>query len=112
MSERPKIVDLLREWGRWERSGGGPGLDITPQSVFGLGSTVKQATITDEAALGVNRAVAELGMRRPATREVIYYVYVWGKTTGSVAKDVKMSRTTVRGLLQSGEAWLEARLLD
>lgn len=97
--------EKLSQWGTWVRSGGA--------SVRGLGkpSQTDSATITDDEALRVDRAVAQLYRRRKLVGRAVRMYYLSPYMNHRVlAKALRISLSSTHGLLSAGEHWIDARL--
>ncbi len=117
VSEVPAIQDLLYEWGRWHHSSGihlGYPSEATFHRMSRHGrATVKAASISDDEALGVDKAVSELRTRSEGLDlrwEVLARTYLWHQSQSAIARHLRLSRHTVRDLLVQAEAWVDARL--
>jgi hypothetical protein len=105
MGER-KTDDLLKEWGKWNRQGGG--VDLSMRSVLANLIPVKRsgfiaANICDSDALIVDRAVAQLTKSRPLIGRVLWLQYVCGYSNSKIATVIGCTREQASNL--SGRAW-------
>jgi hypothetical protein len=104
MGERNAAV-LLVEWGNWIRQGGG--VDLSMRSVLANLIPVKRsgftaANISDNDALDVDRAVAQLKKSRPLIARVLWLEYACGYSTRKIATVIGCTREQASNL--SGRA--------
>jgi len=104
MGERNAAV-LLVEWGNWIRQGGG--VDLSMRSVLANLIPVKRggftaANISDNDALDVDRAVAQLKKSRPLVARVLWLEFACGYSTRKIATVIGCTREQASNL--SGRA--------
>lgn len=94
MNERNTAV-LLQEWGVWIRQGDRVNLgmrsalaQLIPEKSGGL----LPANITDDDALDVDRAIAQLRKSRPIMARVLWLEYACGYSTRKIATLLSCSR--------------------
>ena len=108
------VGELLDQWGRWGCSGVGTGSLSTP--------TYENAHwVSDEQALWVDRAVAQLGLcderRRCAgyklvdRKRAVFLFYRERYNIAMLANALKVGETKAAVVLKSAEAWIEGCLL-
>lgn len=102
---------LLTRWGRWVMDG--RQLPAGPLGVLGVRKAPPSASITDDAALRVDRAVAQLALRHPRTRMAVLLYYTQTHMTHAhLGKALRCGKGTAQRLLSSGEHWIDAYLHD
>lgn len=110
-----ETVNLLVEWGIWSRGG----LGLHYRSSLGIirdmqiGSTVRAAQITDEAADRVDRVVARLRPRNPELHRVLVLTYCAGMSQRDAARAMGESgQGAVRDLLNRAVPLVDMMLFD
>lgn len=104
MGERNAAV-LLAEWGKWIGQGGG--VDLSMRSALANLVPVKRgsftaANISDNDALDVDRAIAQLKKTRPLMARVLWLEFAFGYSTRKIATVIGCTREQASNL--SGRA--------
>jgi len=114
------IQQHLMEWARWRRSGHGVNVGYPSVTPFYRMSrkghaTVKAATIGDDLALSIDKAVSALKKRSEGLSDMrwdaLTMSYLDGKSDSEIARDLRTSRESVKVARRAGESWVEA-LID
>lgn len=114
------VQQQLMEWARWRRSGHGVNLGYPSVTPFYRMSrkgraTVKAATIKDELALSIDRAVSALKKRSEGLSDrrwdCLTMSYLDGKSDAVIARELRTSRESVKVARRAAESWVEA-LID
>lgn len=113
----PTVQDLLMEWGRWHH-GSGIHLGYPTEAAFHRMSrqgraTVRAATITDDQAIGIDRAVSALRTRSEGVDlrwQVLAMTYLYNLSQSAISRHLSLSRHTVRDLQAQAETWVDAYL--
>lgn len=101
---------LLQQWARWawrHKLGGYP--SMTPFRRM-AGGIVSSPMITDNVALQVDQAIAQLKKREPDIGRVVSRYYLHGGNMSEVLRRSKVSRRVAMQLLNAGIAWIDATL--
>lgn len=99
--------EVLKQWGCWVRSGRQlPGLADTQRRQAGAGTA-----LTDEEALVVDRAVAQLKHRDPEMGRAVFDYHAGLLSIRSLGQVLDVGETKAMRLLKSGEAWVDCYLL-
>lgn len=98
---------LLLEWAKWKASGevrlGYPSRAAFATPKAGLG-----ATITDDVAMAVDRAVSALRAKGGSRYPVLAASYLLGLSDAAIATSLGMARQSVKVARTAAEAWVEA----
>ncbi len=110
-----ETINLLTEWGIWSR--GGLGLHYrSPLGIIKdmqLGTTVRAAQITDEAADKVDRVVARLRPRNPDLHRVLVLTYCAGMSLREAARAMTIkNHADVSTLLNRAVPLVDMMLFD
>lgn len=105
---------LLELWGVWKQYGSGLPCYASPTRIMMqalAGSTVREASITDEEAVRVDNAIARLRSRDKEMGDVVVLYYAHALPIRSVAREMKIGKDRADRLLLSGVAWIDGVLL-
>lgn len=97
----------LRQWGEWSRTGHQL---PTCNSMFILGSTVASPIMTDDEALRVDQAVAQVRLQASMTAKVLRLYYITGKSISATSKIIRRSRGQTQNLLENGRSLVSGYL--
>lgn len=108
-----ETYNLLIEWGVWSR--GAMGLHYrSPLGIIremNLGTTIRSAQITDEAAERVDLMVAKLRKRNNDLYEAMRLTFVCGVSQRQMAKEMQLANHLhARDLIQQGVACIDILL--
>ena len=104
---------LLNQWGLWVRAGRQlPGLADIQDRKPSIDDDSKWETmnLTDDEALFIDRAVAQLKLHDRAMGEAVFTYHAGRVTHRSLASVMRVSRQKAELLLRSGEAWISGYL--
>ena len=110
-----ELYGVMVQWGRWTNLNSGmPGYKGASAMFAQLsGSVLPDPIISDETALGVDRAVALLIDRnRLAGHAVSVYFICNVETHAALGRVLGCSRSQARNLLDSGMSWLDGYFAD
>lgn len=104
---------LLRQWGLWVRAGRQlPGLTDMQDRTASVDDEHRweSMNLTDDEALLIDRAVAQLKLHDRAMGEAVFTFHAGRVTHRTLAGMMRVSRSKAELLLRSGEAWLAGYL--
>lgn len=100
---------LLTQWGLWVIDG--RSLPDGPHSLLGVRKSPPSSALTDDEALRVDGAMAQLGLRRPQVRLAVELYYTNQRMTHTkLGRLMRVGKGTAQSLLSAGEHWLDAYL--
>lgn len=97
--------EKLRQWGVWLRGSSGLGYGNVLGALRGGG--LPSAPISDDCALGIDRAVATLKATNYAQYRCIKLSYVDQQSNAVIGRELEISRMNVQRLIEAGEQWLD-----
>lgn len=102
----------LEQWANWVKIGGNSsgyksllGSLLLKQSMRRL-----NCCITDDQAVHIDAQLAELKKRCPETASATIAYFLWECNTSAVAKKLDINRNKASALINSGIAWMDARI--
>lgn len=112
-NHRLLVQDLLIEWAKWQsyQSGVVKGYPMeTPFYRMMRSTAVRDAMISDEVAVSVDRAVAALDKRSPTLAKVLRMNYLNHDGYSAIGREIKESRDEVKRMLRQAETAIEYTL--
>lgn len=105
---------LLEQWGRWKRYGTGMPRYASPSAVLmasATGSTLPEACITDDLAMGVDAAVARLKLRDKEMGRAVYVYFTTEEMTfRALGKLMGINKDRAERLVHAGLCWIDGVL--
>jgi len=98
---------LLEQWGTWVNK---DGVMLKASSPFGLGSTVSEAQITDDAAMAVDKVLLALKRSEKNLYRAVYRYYRYKLDDRRLARSLKIPMGTARYWRRNGERWVDGAL--
>ena len=94
----------LSQWAEWRWSGHGAVRGYQSRTSFDRlrGSTVRNASISDPAALLVDQAVSQLCKEEPATGRALCHHYLDGLPAYAIGERLRWSHEAVAGAVKRG----------
>ena len=105
------VCDLLMAWGTSKRVDSPEGLGYSSSSAF-----VKKQNcpsfppLNDDLHMAVDHIVSDLKGRNAHKHDILCAYYIYQQSDTKIARRISKSRSTVRDLRMSAEAWVEGRL--
>lgn len=114
------IHDLLRSWGTGKRlnraPNGYPAQTNFARFMLNPGDNnrpgERAVPLSDDLHISVDGAVSSMKLRKPLHFDVICRSYIGQQSDHEIGESIRKSRSTVRMVRESAEAWVESRLVD
>lgn len=101
---------LLQQWARWARSHNlGEYPSMTPFRRLS-GGGIGAARITDEMAMQVDRAIAQLKKQEPLIGQLLSRYYLCNGNLSRVLEQFDFDRRAAMQMLSAGVAWIDATI--
>lgn len=101
---------LLEQWGSWRMDGMGVPRYVSPSVGLAATSGGVEYTLTDDAALAIDAAVAKLTKRNQQMGDFVWLYYGAKWTSVRIGEDNKMAERKAREIIKSGVAWVDSAL--
>lgn len=102
---------ILEEWGHWAKIRRGVNLGYARMHTGPSTTRRREPMISDAVAFEVDSAVAMLCHRDEDMGNVVVLHFVRGWSQRKLAREMKRSHNTIRGMLNGGVAWI-SEVLD
>jgi hypothetical protein len=101
---------LLEQWGSWRMDGMGVPRYVSPSiGAAAVGGGVEY-TLTDDAALLIDGAVAKLIQRNQQMGDYIWLYYGAKWTMVRIGESARISERSAREIIKQGVAWIDSAL--
>lgn len=101
---------LLEQWGSWRMDGTGVPRYVSPSVTAAATGGGVEYTLTDDAALAIDAAVAKLTKRNQQMGDFVWLYYGAKWTSVRIGEDNKMAERKAREIIKSGVAWVDSAL--
>ena len=101
---------LLEQWGSWRMDGMGVPRYVSPSVGAAATSGGVEYTLTDDAALVIDAAVAKLTARNQQMGDFVWLYYGAKWTMVRVGEEARISERSAREIVKQGVAWIDSAL--
>lgn len=101
----------LEQWARWAKTNNGSTLGYPKTFIAkAKGGSVPLPIVQDDEAMLIDSIVAGLALRHKEIGDALAIYYLGGCNLSRAARALKINRKRADVLVQSGIAWIDARL--
>lgn len=101
---------LLEQWGSWRMDGMGVPRYVSPSIGAAAVGGGAEYTLTDDAALLIDRAVAKLIQRNQQMGDFVWLYYGAKWTMVRIGESARISERSAREIIKQGVAWIDSAL--
>lgn len=101
---------LLEQWGSWRMDGMGVPRYVSPSITAAAAAGGVEYTLTDDAALVVDSAVARLTQRNQQMGDFVWLYFGSKWTMVRLGESARMSERSAREIVKQGVAWVDSFL--
>lgn len=101
---------LLEQWGSWRMDGMGVPRYVSPSVSGAAAGGGIEYTLTDDAALVIDAAVAKLTTRNQQMGDFVWLYYGAKWTAVRVGEQNRMAERKAREIIKQGVAWIDSAL--
>lgn len=100
---------LLEQWGSWRMDGMGVPKYVSPSCCHAGGGGIEY-TLTDDAAMVIDSAVARLIQRNQQMGDFVWLYFGSKWTMVRIGEKHKISERSAREIVKAGVAWIDSAL--
>lgn len=101
---------LLEQWGSWRMDGMGVPRYVSPSITAAATGGGVEYTLTDDAALVIDAAVARLTTRNQQMGDFVWLYYGAKWTAVRIGEQNRMAERKAREIIKQGVAWIDSAL--
>lgn len=101
---------LLEQWGSWRMDGMGVPRYVSPSVGAAATGGGAEYTLTDDAALVIDGAVAKLTQRNQQMGDFVWLYYGAKWTMVRIGESARISERSAREIIKQGVAWIDSAL--
>lgn len=101
---------LLEQWGSWRMDGMGVPRYVSPSVGAAATGGGAEYTLTDDAALVIDGAVAKLIQRNQQMGDFVWLYYGAKWTMVRIGESARISERSTREIVKQGVAWIDSAL--
>ena len=101
---------LLEQWGSWRMDGMGVPRYVSPSITAATAGGGTEYSLTDDAALVIDSAVAKLTQRNQQMGDFVWLYFGSKWTMVRIGETSRMSERSAREIVKQGVAWVDSFL--